>query len=59
MGEQKRTLENYKARLAIKVKAGEVACPRCGNREHFMVNEIGQVFCSKCHAKIPFMNLTD
>ena len=59
MSEQNRTLENYKGRLAEKVKAGEVTCPRCGNREHFMVNEIGHVFCSRCHAKIPFMKLTD
>ena len=57
MDEQNKTLENYKARLAEKVKAGEVVCPKCGNREHFMVNEIGHVFCSRCHAKIPFIKL--
>ena len=54
MGEQHKTLEN-KTRLAEKVKAGEVVCPKCGNREQFMVNEIGHVFYSKCHTKIPFM----
>jgi ribosomal protein S27AE len=58
MGEQYTSLEHYKERLAEKVKAGEVVCPKCGNREHFMVNEIGNVFCSKCHTKIPLIKLT-
>jgi len=57
MGEQYRTLEHYKVRLAEKVKKGEVVCPKCGNRVHFIVNEIGHVFCSSCHTKIPFMKL--
>ena len=57
MGEQYKTLEKYKARLAEKVKAGTVVCPKCGNKENFMVNEIGHVFCSRCHAKIPFIKI--
>ncbi len=53
MSNQKR----YEKLLAEKTAAGELKCPKCGNTERFMVNELGHVFCSKCHNKIPFVQL--
>ncbi|MHA1711447.1 MAG: hypothetical protein ACTSUS_05220 [Candidatus Freyarchaeota archaeon] len=46
------SLEEYKRRLAQKVRKGEIVCPRCGNREDFMVNVLGHVFCNRCYEKI-------
>ncbi len=57
MSKEYPTLKDYKTRLACAVRDGEVVCQKCGNREEFMVNEIGNVFCSRCHTKIPFMKL--
>ena len=52
-------IEVYERRLAEKVKRGEVRCPKCGNEEDFMVNEIGHVFCNRCYAKIPMIRLNE
>ena len=43
--------------LAEKTRTGEIKCPKCGNDEKFIVNELGHVFCSRCHSKIPFVQL--
>jgi late competence protein required for DNA uptake (superfamily II DNA/RNA helicase) len=57
MGVGDSDLGRYEQALGERVKAGEVVCSRCGNREEFMVNEIGHVFCRRCHAKIPMLRL--
>lgn len=49
------TIEDYKRMLTEKVKRKELKCPRCGNEEDFMVNELGHVFCNKCYEKIRFV----
>ncbi len=45
--------------MAGMVREGEVRCPKCGNEEDFMVNEIGHVFCNICYAKIPMLDLDE
>jgi hypothetical protein len=50
-------IDRYEQMLDEKVRAGEVVCPKCGNREEFIVNEIGHVFCKRCHTKIPMLRL--
>lgn len=52
-------LEEYERRLAEKVKLGEVRCSKCGNKEDFMVNEIGDVFCNRCYTKIRMIRLDE
>ncbi|MFX0097793.1 MAG: hypothetical protein ACFE7E_08555 [Candidatus Hodarchaeota archaeon] len=49
------TIEEYEEELKGKIKRKEFKCPRCENKEDFMVNEIGHVFCNKCHEKIRFI----
>ncbi len=58
MGEQQ-SLEYYKRKLSLKVKRGEIVCPRCGNREDFMVNILGHVFCNRCYEKIRMIEWED
>jgi ribosomal protein S27AE len=48
---------DYQERLNKLVEKGKIKCPRCGNTADFLVNEIGHVFCSKCHTKIPMVRL--
>ena len=50
-------VEDYKRRLAEMVREGDVRCPKCNNKEDFMVNEIGYVFCNRCYTKIPMIRL--
>ena len=50
-------VDRYEQLLDKRIRAGEVVCPKCGNHEEFMVNEIGHVFCRRCHAKIPMLRL--
>lgn len=52
-------IEDYERRLAEKVREGEVMCPKCGNEEDFMVNEIGHVFCNRCYTKILMIRLDE
>jgi ribosomal protein S27AE len=59
MGEKDSCLSHYECVLEKRIKAGEVKCPKCGNGEEFMVNEIGHVFCKKCHTKIPMLRLEE
>ena len=49
------TIEDYKRMLTEKVKRKELKCPRCGNEEDFMVNELGHVFCNKCYERMRFV----
>ncbi|MFX1485970.1 MAG: hypothetical protein ACFFBS_02505 [Promethearchaeota archaeon] len=50
------TMEEYEQELEGKIKRKELKCPRCKNEEDFMVNEIGHVFCKRCHEKIRFVS---
>ncbi|MFQ6077198.1 MAG: hypothetical protein ACE5Z5_13885 [Candidatus Bathyarchaeia archaeon] len=52
-------IKEYKRLLAEKIREGDVRCPKCGNKEDFMVNEIGHVFCNRCFTKIPMIRLDD
>lgn len=52
-------IDDYRRVLAGMVREGEVRCPKCGNEEDFMVNEIGHVFCNSCYAKIPMLYLDE
>lgn len=51
------SIEEYERKLDILVRKREVKCRRCDNREDFMVNELGHVFCNKCYSKIPNIRL--
>ncbi|MCJ7759814.1 hypothetical protein MUP59_01565 [Candidatus Bathyarchaeota archaeon] len=59
MNKKDTSLKEYEHLLAIKVGEGKVKCPKCGNNKDFMVNEIGHVFCKKCHAKMQMLRLED
>lgn len=50
------TLDDYEKKLAGKVKKKEICCPKCGNREDFMVNILGHVFCNHCYTKIKWVD---
>lgn len=52
-------IEDYERALSKMVKEERVKCPKCGNDDDFMVNEIGHVFCNICYAKIPMLNLNE
>jgi ribosomal protein S27AE len=51
------SLKEFEHQLSIKVGEKKVECPKCGNNKDFMVNEIGHVFCRKCHSKILMLRL--
>jgi ribosomal protein S27AE len=51
----KYTVEQYEQMLQEKVAGRELKCPSCGNAQDFLVNELGHVFCKKCHEKIRFV----
>ncbi len=51
------SIDEYNKRLEKLVEEGKIRCRSCGNTTDFMVNEIGHVFCKKCHAKIPMVRL--
>jgi len=59
MNKKDTSLKEYEHLLAIKVGEGKVKCQKCGNNKDFMVNEIGHVFCKKCHAKMQMLRLED
>jgi late competence protein required for DNA uptake (superfamily II DNA/RNA helicase) len=50
-------IEEYSKRLNLLVSRGKVRCQKCGNTSNFMVNEIGHIFCNRCHSKIPMIKL--
>jgi|GEM_PF-1524269 len=50
-------IDEYRKRLNLLVGRGKVRCTRCGNTEDFMVNEIGHIFCNRCHNKVPMIKL--
>ena len=49
----------YEERLDKLVNKDKVRCGKCGNKEDFMVNELGHVFCNKCFVKIPNIRLDE
>ena len=51
------SIEEYQRRLGERIKRKEVRCRKCGNKEDFMVNEIGHIFCNKCYTKVPNIRL--
>ncbi len=53
------SIEDYERVLSKMVKEKQVKCPKCGNDDDFMVNELGHVFCNICYAKIPMLNLNE
>jgi ribosomal protein S27AE len=59
MHRPKYTAREYEQVLKEKVEKKELKCPRCGNIEDFLVNELGHVFCNKCHEKIRFVRWDD
>lgn len=50
-------IDDYTERLEKLVEEGKIRCRSCGNTTDFLVNEIGHVFCNRCHAKIPMVRL--
>jgi ribosomal protein S27E len=52
-------IEDYERALSKMVKEEMVKCPKCGNDDDFMVNEIGHVFCNICYTKIPMLSLNE
>lgn len=59
MNKKYKSLKEFEHLLVIKVGEGKVECPKCGNNKDFMVNEIGHVFCKKCHAKMLMLRLEE
>jgi Zn finger protein HypA/HybF involved in hydrogenase expression len=57
MNKKNISLKEYERLLAIKVSEEKVRCQKCGNYIDFMVNEIGHVFCKKCHTKMLMLRL--
>ena len=53
------SLEEYERRLEKLVDEGRIKCSQCGNTRDFMVNEIGNIYCKKCHKKVPLIRLED
>ena len=51
------SIEEYEKKLDKLVEKNEIKCPKCGNDEDFMVNELGHIFCNKCYSKIPNIRL--
>jgi len=55
MVSRKWRIEDYEYMLKLKVERRELRCPKCGNEEDFMVNELGHVFCNRCFEKLRFV----
>ena len=53
------SIEEYEERLDRLVNKDKVRCGKCGNKEDFMVNELGHIFCNKCYNKIPNIRLNE